>query len=188
MARKLQESEDDNQVREFQQCLCEIAATCRGTYDVDPLHAPYLLDSRDDVAVLIECAILVYDNTPPNLAEVPVAFKKLLDHDRRLSHLLESLLSGQIQEDRSGLDRAITAIWPAYQPGAEWKQLASPNDHLLSTETTVEADRRSQHVQLDLLQGRLLIDGKPLGRLPQDIMKHPTYSQVLGQVSNLTLQ
>jgi hypothetical protein len=29
----------------------------------------------------------------------------------------------------------------------------------------------------------LLIDGKPLGRLPREIVEHPTYASVLGTVS-----
>jgi hypothetical protein len=38
-------------------------------------------------------------------------------------------------------------------------------------------------VHYDLLTGQLLINGKPLGRLPQKIVEHPTYASVLGTVS-----
>jgi hypothetical protein len=30
----------------------------------------------------------------------------------------------------------------------------------------------------------LLVNGKPLGRLPQKIVEHPTYTSLLGTVSN----
>jgi hypothetical protein len=38
----------------------------------------------------------------------------------------------------------------------------------------------------DLLTGKLLINGKPLGKLPQEIVEHPTYTSVLGTVSDQT--
>jgi hypothetical protein len=38
-------------------------------------------------------------------------------------------------------------------------------------------------VQFNLIDGRLLINGKPLGRLPPNIVSHPIYARVLGRVS-----
>jgi hypothetical protein len=183
LAKKLRVTEDEDKVREFQRRICEVAATCRGTYDVDPDHVPFLLRSNEDVAVLVECAITVYDNTPSNVADCPLDFKRLLDRDRRLSHSLELSLGLHIRKDRGGLDHAIAAIWTGYRPGSDWKTLQPPNDRWLITMTAIEAGQESQPVQLNLLEGRLLINGKPLGRLPQNIVTHSTYSRIFGQVS-----
>jgi hypothetical protein len=153
-----------------------MAAMCRGSYDVDSEHAEKLLDSSEDVAVIIECVIRLYDSTPQN---VPLYLKRLLDRDRRLSHSLESLLSQRIQQHH------IAAIWNMYRPGFKWVQLASPNDCWIITKTKAEAGQESLHVQLNFLQGELLINGIPLGRLPQNYVNDPdeTYSRILGQVS-----
>ena len=40
-----------------------------------------------------------------------------------------------------------------------------------------------QKVHYDLLTGQLLIDGKQLGRLPQEIVEHPIYASIFGAVS-----
>jgi len=40
-----------------------------------------------------------------------------------------------------------------------------------------------QEIYYDLLTGKLIIGGKGLGRLPQEIVEHPTYSSVFGTVS-----
>ena len=40
-------------------------------------------------------------------------------------------------------------------------------------------------VHYNLLDGRLLLGGEPLGRLPQEVMKHSTYASVLGAVSTI---
>jgi hypothetical protein len=53
LAEKLQDSDDDDQVLSFQLRVCEMAATCRGTYDVDPTHLSHLLASAEDFAILM---------------------------------------------------------------------------------------------------------------------------------------
>jgi hypothetical protein len=183
LTRKIRDTEDEDKVHEFQRRVSEIAATCRGTYDVDPDHVPNLLGSPNDVAVLVECAIAIHDNIPSNLVDCPTNFKRLLDRDRRLSHSLEPSLRQRIREYRGGLDQAIASIWTHYRPGSDWQALEPPNDRWLISMTAAETGRESQAVQLDLLGGQLLINGKPLGRLPPDIVKHPTYSRIFGQVS-----
>ena len=183
LAGKLQGSEDDNEVLNFQRRVCEMAATCRGTYDVDPIHLSHLLTSAEDVAILVECAVQVYDNTPSTLKNVPPCFLQLLARDRRLSHSLEQALWQQCEIDREGVDRAISAIWPAYRPGTPWQQLPKPNDRWITSMTGIESGKESQQVHLNLLGGRLLVNGRPLGRLPETIVKHPTYTRIFAQVS-----
>ena len=187
LTKRLQQSKDEHKTREFRLRVCEIAATCRGTYDVDPDDVPFLLNSSEDVAILVECAIHLYDNTPSSLADVSVDFKRLLERDRRLSHSLESWLCQRIGEQREGLDSAIVGIWRVYRSGSEWKQLEPPSNRWLCSVTASENGLESQYVQFNILEGQLLINGKPLGRLPQSIIKHATYVRLFGQVSGATL-
>jgi hypothetical protein len=183
LVKKLQESEDDITVQEFQRRVCEMAAICRGTFDPD--HTPSLLVSTEDVQILVYCAILVYDNRPLTMTGVPLGYKRILDHDRRLSTLLEAALREKIQTFCHGLDLAIGSVWTAYRPGTEWRNLEAPNDHWVITTTAIGAAgyQEPQFVQFNLLDGRLLINGKPLGRLPANIVNHPIYARVLGRVS-----
>jgi len=41
-----------------------------------------------------------------------------------------------------------------------------------------------QEIHYDLLTGLLLIGGKQLGRLPQEMLEHPTYASIFGTVSS----
>lgn len=185
LSTKLQQSVDEHKIREFQHRVCEMAATCRGTYDVDPDHVPSLLESPEDVAILVECAIYVHSNTPSSLTNVTTYFKRLLDRDRRLSQSLEASLCQQIGEHREGLDHAIAKIWSSYRPGSSWQQLETPNDRWLCSTAASEVGLESQYIQFNLLEGQLLVNGKPLGRLPQTIVKHPTYTRIFGQVGEV---
>jgi hypothetical protein len=178
---KLQGPVDDDEASELQRRACDTAATCRSTFDVDKgTHLDALLCSSGDVAIAIECAIIIHDNTPPHTFP---DFQKSLHRDRRLSHYLEPALIEAIHDDQSGLDTAITSIWPGYRPGAGgWQQLEEPNSRWWTTFTAPLFGQRAQQVHYNMLNGKLLVDGKLLGRLPQEIVDHSTYRRIFGQV------
>jgi hypothetical protein len=181
---KLQDAIDDDQTSELQRRACDIAVTCRATFDIeDGTHLDALLCSSADVAIAIECAIVIHDNTPPHLGHTFPDFQKLLHRDHRLSHFLEAPLIELIQDDECGLDTAIASVWSSYRPGDRgWQQLDGPNSRWLTSLTSPLPGQRAQHVHYNILTGKLLVDGKPLGRLPQEIVDHPTYSRIFGQV------
>ncbi|THH06264.1 hypothetical protein EW146_g9666, partial [Bondarzewia mesenterica] len=172
---------DEKHVNESQIRLCQMAATCRATYDVDPEHLPHLLRSDEDVSVLVQCAISVYDNQPPVLEKASPEFQKLLSRDRRLSHSLEPFLLERALANNQGLDNAIASLWSGFCRGrGVWDQLAAPNSRWLTCWTASGVGQVAQRIQYNLLEGRLLIDGKPLGRLPREIVRHPVYSRIFG--------
>lgn len=188
LATKLETILDESETQEFQVRLCELAATCRSTFDVDPKHAPFLLESQDDVAVLVECSITVFRNTPKSVSTGRL--KVILDRDRRLSHSLEPLLRQRIHEHPEGLNSAVSAVWTAYRPGCPWTHLESPNNRWITTRANGEAGQTSLDVHLNLLEGRLLVNGVPLDRLPDDYTmdKDNIYFRIFGRVcQNKTL-
>jgi hypothetical protein len=127
---KLQDvANDDNSITELRRRACETAAMCRATFDVDTwTHGRALLSFPDDVAIFIECAIVIHDNTPYYFGDTVSDFQRVLHCDRQLSHLFEPSLVQCILADRHGLDTAITSVWPRYRPGnAGWQQLREPS-------------------------------------------------------------
>jgi len=183
IAQKLQDAVNDDEIPELQRRACEIAATCRATFDVDPgTHLDALLFSSDDVAILVECAIIIHDNTPPHLGHEFSDFQKLLHRDRRLSHFLELAVSKLIRANRDGLDTAIGSVWSGYRPGGNgWTSLLWANSQWL-----VSLTASAQEVHYNLLDGELLVGGKPLGRLPREISGHPTYGRIFDKVETLS--
>jgi hypothetical protein len=184
IAHKLQDTVDDNGISELQRRTCEMAAICRATFDVDPgTHLNALLCSSADVAILVECAIVLHDNTPPHLSNKSPDFQRLLHRDRRLSQLLELPVIKLIDIDRCGLDTAIGSVWSGYQPGdGKWQQ--SDSRWLMSRTAPLlgQTSQRAQEVYYNILDGELRVDGKLLGRLPREIVGHATYKRIFGQV------
>ena len=176
----LAEVDSEESIRDFRRRLRDAAIACKATYDSSAAHLPRLLHSDSDVMKLIYCSIVVQDNTlPGNPLTGSHAFRA---RDTRLSHFLAPALWDIIQEKHKGLDDALTAIWSEYRPGSGWEQLPHPNDRWVTTSTPVMDSHARSTVHLNLLDGALLINGKPLKRLPSSIVTHPTFCRVLGSV------
>lgn len=184
---KLQAAVDDDQANELQRRACEMAATCRATFDVDSRDLDALLCSYEDVAILVESTIVVHDNTPLHLGETYLDFQKLLRRDRRLSHALELPLKkiSHTTMFRHGMDVAIAVVWPGYRAGTAWQQLAEPNARWLTASSASLSNQRAQNIHYNILDGSLIVDARRLGRLTRDIVEHPTYRRIFGQVQLL---
>ena len=169
---------------EFRGYLRDAAAICRSTFDVGPFMTRKLLHSAEDIKVLLSSAILINDHTPSKVSHLPAYSQLLLDRDRRLSLALEGVLSDFIQADSSdqGIDFAVGWVWPEYRPGSKWTPLQDTNSRWFSCRTSRTNGQSSQVVYLNLLDGSLLVSGKPLGRLPNEILRHPLYNLIFGEV------
>ena len=180
---KLEGILDDKAADEFRRRACEMAAICRATFDVDPgTHLDDLLSGDEDVAILFECSIRIHDNTPPNLDDASLDLQRLLHRDHRLSHSLKSHTNRLIDAKWGGLDQAISSVWSQYHCGAGgWRHLEEPNSRWLTT-LTAPSCGEPQQVHFNMLDGTLLVDGKALGRLPPEILKHSTYQRIFGEV------
>ncbi len=192
---KLQRAEEEDAICDFQRRVFEIAATCRCTYDIDPIHLSKLLQSREDVAILVECAITIYDNAPAKLQSMSLDFQRLLKRDERLACSIEPWLckrlgvgknpeaGKRVAIEADGLNDAIKSIWPGYRSNLRWSLLEEPNERWITTKTIADAGQHAQDVHLNLVTGSLLINGKPLGRLPRSITAHAMYTRIFGSVS-----
>ncbi|KAF9235916.1 hypothetical protein BU15DRAFT_64461 [Melanogaster broomeanus] len=171
---KVQDVEDED----IRGRLRDIAAICRGTFDVDPEHMREQLSSPRDVEILVSCAIFIHDSTPAVLTGIPKESRLLHERDRRLSMALEEILTDRIWGSNEGINLAVTSVWPAYQPGSQWGQLEHPNSRWFSCQSAVTNVQQSQEVHFNLLDGTLLVEGKPLGKLPREITSHYVYKLI----------
>ncbi|KAG2069011.1 hypothetical protein BDR04DRAFT_722981 [Suillus decipiens] len=179
LARKMQASVDEKASRDLQGRLRDIAATCRSTFDVDG-DPSLLLKSNDDIKILAYCTVMIYDNTPSQLGNLPQHSRLLLQRDKRCCHALEGAVRQYVEIHREGLDRAVEEIWGSYRRGTPWRALPAPSSRWLVTQTAPSCSQLPQTVYYNLIDGSLLVDGKLLGRLPSSIVQHPTYRTIFG--------
>ena len=176
---KVDMTEDETLRTNLRRRLCTLAATCLSTYDVCFEHVPSTLASEKDIAIAVHCAVIVHDNTPSSLENDQYLFR-LLNRHHRLLHILEPFLRKYVQSNPSGFDHGIASLWPGFRRKAAsiWQALPNPNSRWITC-----IAEGGQEIHYNLLAGQLLIGGKPLGRLPQEIIEHATYASVLGTVS-----
>jgi hypothetical protein len=165
--------------------LFQITAICLASYDVDCDALDSLLDpcNPEEIDVAIECLIIFNDNMPGKGEILSPFLRSLLDRCRRLSWTMENRLKRLIVSDTScePLDACIKRGWSAFLPGNRWNALDSPNDRWIVTHS------ENREIHLNILTGRLLIDGRPLKRLPIEYTDHPTYFRTFGQVRAINI-
>jgi hypothetical protein len=188
---KLNSTQDEVTCEGLRLRLCMIAATCLSTFDVCSEHVPAVLATEEDFSVAMQCAVIVHDNKPPSLSDGNSPYlAQMLSRHRRLLHHLEPTfcqsesMPGVLGEGgllhADAYDNALERLWLGYRRdiSSRWHALPSPNSRWIS------CGAEGGQVHYDLLTGKLLVDGKPLGRLPHEIVEHPTYASVLGTVSD----
>ncbi|KAF8326329.1 uncharacterized protein EI90DRAFT_3070499 [Cantharellus anzutake] len=177
---KLQSNtETETEQDKYEKEICRIAATCRSTFDVDSIHAGSLLRTSEDVAIFVECAIILHNHSAQGFPSANLHLHQLLLRDQRLSCNMEELLITRAQETETmqGLSEAIARVWTSFDLTCRWTRLPRPNHRWLATVT----GQRSQEVQFNVLSGALLIEGKPFGRLPPAMRGHPIYKELFGE-------
>ncbi|KAI5999357.1 hypothetical protein F5J12DRAFT_276044 [Pisolithus orientalis] len=176
----------------LEQAVCEVekdqlrgrlrdsAAICRSTFDVDLDTAKQLLGSSRALEILVCCGVIIHNNTPPQSNALCAMSRLLKERDCRVSWKLEELVGTMILEGNDGIDLGIKHVWPGYRRGTQWRRGSARNRGWFTTNTSSSATQRSQQVHLDVLNGTFLVDGRPMGRLPNGIREDPIFMLIFG--------
>ena len=170
-------------LQRLQQRRLKSAILCKMTFDVDELDLHNSLATPNDVCTWILCSNTVQENTGNSGAELKRDLRLLLLRDKNLSHrLFGHVRTLIIQGNQGGLNKAIGHIWSSFEPtSAGWTALQDPSfQRWIMSVTEAKPGRTSQRVLYDLLEGELLVDGVPLGRLPKMYTQSEIYLRVLG--------
>ncbi|KAI6118454.1 hypothetical protein F5141DRAFT_1212382 [Pisolithus sp. B1] len=160
--------------------LRDLAAICRSTFDVGFDITAQLLDSSRALEILVCCAIIIHNNAPSQLSALTGMSRLLMERDCRLSWKLAELVGSIILEGNNGIDLGIKHTWPGYRGGTRWQKMGTGKYRWFTTKTSASTVRQSQKVRFDVLNGTLLVDERPLGRLPDEIRSDPMFVLLFG--------
>ena len=159
------------------------ALLCKMTFDVDASDLPKLLATANDVCTWILCSNSVQEHTGKDGVEFKRDLRLLILRDKELSHrLFRHVRNFIIEGNQGGLNKAIRHIWSGFEPtSAGWTALQGPSfQRWIVSVTEAKPGKASQRVLYDLLDGVLLVDGVPLGRLPRMYTESENYLRILG--------
>ena len=173
---------EGSQVQKFQRNLLKFSLLGKKTYDIDDPHLSKITGNSDDIRYWVLFSVIVHDNTPGTTSDRSDNLQQLLVNDKRCSMIQQTALQHSKWSNRNdGLDMAVKRVWSDYKPSpTSWTRLAEPNERWLQTSTSSSLDHASQIVSYNTLEGRLLVDGRPLGRLPREYIRDSLYLRIFG--------
>lgn len=167
------------------------ALLCRRTFSI--LAESNQILTQDDLSIFVQASLALQENLLIDLAKLPPLQKSMLIRDTKMAYNIQSLILRSINASPKSIGMAINASWSdsgntTGKVFAEWQALSPPHDRWVVTTMTAvtETSANSQVVHYNFMEGHLLVDGKPLGRLPRDIRESKEVKELFGNQHLLT--
>ncbi|KAG5659563.1 hypothetical protein KAF25_002122 [Fusarium avenaceum] len=176
LIRKVQDTADDMQRKEFSESALDVAMICVQTFNVDERHLEDILGNSKQASLLVESSIVINNTTLAN-NKAQGLFQRIMDDRTYYTlHRTRSILVDEvISRGNTCLDLAIKRSWPDFSRTTDWS-LAS------STFYWLETNSGQRQVHFNVLTGELLVNGDPLSRLPRDYTIHEDHSRLFGSM------
>lgn len=179
LGQRLRDDRSSNQHSEITFRRTEIALVCISTFDVHENYFVDILGSSSAVSILIQMSILIHETKDTVESEHRFLCRASMQSwrcllFRILPKIREGIVSGDFQES---MNEALLAFHPDLRPSTNWEILGGI-DGLWAKVTCAP---RSVH--LNLLTAELLVEGKPLTRLPTVYVEHEAYGRLFYNVA-----
>ncbi|RYP37538.1 hypothetical protein DL767_002846 [Monosporascus sp. MG133] len=167
------------------------ALLCRRTFTVFVGSSPNI--DEEDLCSFFQASIALQENLVVDLEKLPQTLKNMLVRDAKMSYGLLRLIRQSIGLHPGSLEAAVSKSWFDYgnligRTFSRWQFLGSPNERWVASiiTTTTPEFTSPQVVHYNFVEGHLLIDGKPLGRLPLNIRNSEDVKELFGNQHLLT--
>ena len=157
------------------------ALTSASTFDIESGLLEAVLHCEADLGALVEATIISHDHLPTTTSVSNSVLLMLSHRWRRVMHKSQDFVKNEVVVQKNpGFHAAILRFWAAYVPSAtEWATHPGSQGHILDCQMTPK-DAETTKVTFNVLEGRLLVNGHPLSRLPQEYESHRAYIQLFG--------
>ncbi|KAH7121751.1 hypothetical protein B0J13DRAFT_599348 [Dactylonectria estremocensis] len=155
------------------------ALLCRQTFSVY-LNTPETLINLDGVAVrhFFRASIALQENLLINIDDLPPLLQGFLIRDFSMSYSMRELFHDWVMQSHTALEDAINETWVASESSgrlySSWSSAPGQPSWWVMAQIAGNQWSHPQVVHYHILQGHLLVDGKPLGRLPLQVREHPS--------------
>lgn len=175
-----QSSDDEGNQNEASGRLLLVALLCYSTFDVEERHIHDLLGCSDDLAIAAEAQAIVCDKLPGDHKSLSSLVQQSLIRHSKIAHRLEPYIRGLLPLHGDGLNSAVQHIWNGVVLGSSWTVFPGDFPSWVQNKTVPMQGGQSQIVLFNLLSGRMLVDGKPVGKVPDKIRSGSLFEQIFG--------
>ncbi|KAL6903326.1 hypothetical protein GGI43DRAFT_433343 [Trichoderma evansii] len=167
------------------------ALLCRQTFAVFLYDQGFVKLDEENARHFFRASIALSENFLVNLDQLSMDLRHLLKRDLLMSYSMRDLIKTWATTHISALRDAINETWvdigsSAKRNYSKWKSLPSPYNSWLVSRTSATKTMAPQTVHYHWLQGHLLVDGKPLGRLPLEMRENFSVQELFGRQHLLT--
>ncbi|MCJ1402282.1 hypothetical protein MMC11_005502 [Xylographa trunciseda] len=167
------------------------ALLCRRTFN--PCVDSGSKVNAEDLCSFVQASVALQENLVVDLAKLPLNLKHMLIRDMKMAYRIRRLIQNSIESNPDSLGAAINKTWSDTSNStgrtySRWQFLSSPNKRWVVSVITSTVNKFivSQVVHYNFVEGHLLVDGKPLGRLPLDIRESEDVKELFGNQHLLT--
>ncbi|KAF9890132.1 hypothetical protein FE257_006293 [Aspergillus nanangensis] len=156
------------------------ALICRRTFSICLVKSSI---EPEELTCFVEASIAIQHNLAFNPADLPATLRSMFIRDVKTGLALRTLLNNAVKLHPASFETAINWGWPKldgferkYRP---WRIMTHFPDWIVSTTVSI-GFTSTQVVHYHILDGHLLIDHKPLGRLPKEIRESAAIRLLFG--------
>ena len=167
------------------------ALLCRRTFS--NINESDTAMSEIDLSTFVQASLALQENLLVDVAKLPPVLKRMLIRDTKTTYKIRSLLLRSIRAHPRSIGMAINASWSEPGGSAEksfhnWQQVSPIHDRWVVSymQTSMKGQANTQVVHYNFMEGHLLVDGKPLGRLPRDVRESDEVRELFGDRNLLT--
>lgn len=172
----LQDLVDPEKIRQCQDRICHACMCCHTTFDMPQGSDQSEIFTDAAVAIFVQCSTLLQDNLPAYLS---TQLQHLRRRNERLVLQVLPTLQALAARTTPGFWRGFRKIWDGAGSATQW-MFADSNKLWITCSTADNERSKSQKIHYNLFDGKLLVDGKRLGRLPTAMENDPLYRELFG--------
>lgn len=158
------------------------ALLCRRTF-FSQAYSGVDLDG-DSFKSFVEATLAMQENLVVDLNRFSTATRNMLVRDIKMTFRMRAMIRRLAMRYPSSVESAIDTVWPnseeASRPYTCWRFLQAPYGWWITSTVAATMGTAPQEVHYHVLEGHLLVDGKPSGKLPADIRDSEVLKELFG--------
>ena len=194
LRREMNAASDADTVQKRSEYAFLAALLCRRTFIIEATGIERMIQP-DDLVCFIECAFTLKDNLPSRdvgkIAKLPLPLRSLYIHDIKLLRSMEAKLRDSITEMQIAVGQAVDNVlgdtdMETRRTFTSWTFLQTSQNGWVNAHSIAAHGFAAQQFHFDIFEGTLLVDGEPIGRLPDEYSNQAYFQQIFGSRVFLT--
>lgn len=167
---ELRGATDSDVSRRYSRYILWSSLLCRRTFSLVYIKGELL---SDGLQCFIQTSIAMQDNMASDPAKLPMLLRNALVRDLKSTYRIRHVLQQALELNPECLISSISTVWPEIEGDVSRSFsplffLPDPNSWWVQITASATTRTNEQTVHFHLLEGHLLVMGKPVGKLPME--------------------